>query len=405
MGAVVIANQNPAVTELKHLSLLGRMRESAHSAQLQFNDLCPMSFKVNTLIVIGRLLQLAAAASLAAVVVLSFTITPTVLLGLVPTLLSGIAGSLLVSSAPAIAWELTQLLYIPRAFVPGQPVGIENADGLSCWLAAALQMMANSASIHTRLRALPDVMVGPLNAQQRLRDLYPASPLNQFLDCYQMTRDSAQRVASNIDVLGIRNYLSVLTNGEIAPGDTQEDAAAALEAVFGPMALHPLRQAYNGGAPRDRPEATIQVAMSPPAATHRPNFHEMFLNYFNYIDDQGGRFRLQFQTAPNAMVVQLKRFLQADVAGRFQGVKNSDLVDIPSQLDLSPDLIEDGSQGSYKCDMFVVHLGTVNSGHYYTMVKAAGLWWMCDGSRVQEVTERQALAELPSAYLVHYTKI
>ncbi len=433
------AMPNVQVPISERLSVFGKLQEITHYAQeeaiycierpMQYVqgtlhrihlDPFTTNFKVHTfakrmLALIGSLLQVAALTGALSAMFLSFLLTPMAMLGLVPALLSAIAGSILYDYSRPIV----DSFHVPLPFYPGQPVGVHNADGTSCWLAAALQFMIYSAEGQARLREpTPDITVRTERGRERLRDLYPAdasgqfaSPLSQFLDQYLVAQRAHTAVAPHADILAVRRYLSLLAPETIIARGVQLDAADFFgEVLGGRNALYRLEQTLDGRPSEPQLAATVQIEIGPilhadPA--QRTTFVDQFCRYFTYANDQGQVVQLQFLTHPSEMLVQLRRFRQVDDAqGRFLRVeKIQDGIDVPSQLQLPAAYVGTGQEAAYQCDGFIIHQGVHEGGHYIAMMKVGKFWYECDSSFVHQITEAEAMAQLPQAYFVHYTKV
>ena len=69
----------------------------------------------------------------------------------------------------------------------------------------------------------------------------------------------------------------------------------------------------------------------------------------------------------------------------------------------------------YNLKGIVIHSGTTEGGHYYSIIKENGKWWKCDDNRITEFKEENIPSEsfggesslyenLPSAYMLFYTR-
>mmetsp|Transcript_33309 Transcript_33309/g.84119 ORF Transcript_33309/g.84119 Transcript_33309/m.84119 type:complete len:486 (+) Transcript_33309:1054-2511(+) len=113
--------------------------------------------------------------------------------------------------------------------------------------------------------------------------------------------------------------------------------------------------------------------------------------------------QLTVHTLPNVLMLHLKRF---DVMSTVYGGKISKNIRYTDTLDLGPYLSspkEGGEDTSYNLFGVLVHKGGgVRSGHYYSYVKAGGVWRQYDDSSVQQVSKHAALSD--EAYLLFYTR-
>mmetsp|Transcript_7302 Transcript_7302/g.17847 ORF Transcript_7302/g.17847 Transcript_7302/m.17847 type:complete len:710 (-) Transcript_7302:295-2424(-) len=113
--------------------------------------------------------------------------------------------------------------------------------------------------------------------------------------------------------------------------------------------------------------------------------------------------QLTVHTLPNVLMLHLKRF---DVMSTVYGGKISKTIRYGDTLDLGPYLSSSkaGAQDArYSLFGVLVHKGGgVRSGHYYSYVKAGGVWRQYDDETVQVVPEQRALND--EAYLLFYTR-
>lgn len=342
-------------------------------------NLCTTDNKIYALLIIGRVLQAAALASVIAAIAFSFTVGHVVLLATIPAIALGLLGTHIAGNPE----EINNMLQMTRPFVPGQPVGLVNG-GSDCWLNSSLQLMVNSPAYHQRMRQIPQ--------------------LADFLDTYQANRTNYQKVATNIGTHEIRQFLSRETGGQIRDSYDQEDAAQFFEYLFqGPNAVHQLDQQIDGGAPALRRESLLQIDLG---ENPRPNFQQLFNSYFDHTTDRGQRMQLHFQRAPSDLLVQAKRFYQyMDTSGALQQGKITDTIDVPERLSLPNRFVRSGEAPEYTCDGFTVHSGSSpDGGHYTCYLKRQNTWWYCSDTNVFEVTTHQAHNAMKHGYIFHYAK-
>lgn len=374
MSASTSVSQNPMQ------NFLNDIQHKIYSVHGKIFGLCSTDSKIYAFLILGRVLQTVALISFAASIAFTFTVGPTALLGMIPAVALGILGTYIAGNPE----ELNDLLQVGRPFVAGQPVGLING-GNNCWLNSSLQLMANTPAFHPRMRQIPQ--------------------LSQFLDAYEKNRTDYQKVAVNIDIHAIRQFLSRETGGLIGDSAVQEDAALFFEYVFlGANAIHQLDQQIDGRAPSPRSEPLLQIGLG---ENPRPNFQQLFNAYFDQRTDTGQRAQLSFQRLPNDLLVQPKRFYQQ---GRIESSnlrlgKIGDSIDIPERLAIPNELVRGGVGGEYVCDSFSVHNGVSSeSGHYTCYVKRQGTWWYCSDTSVYEVAATTALRAMKYGYIFHYSK-
>src|SRR5579862_3758691 len=112
---------------------------------------CSTDNKVYALFIIGRVLQAAAIGTVTACIGFSFLVGPVALIPVVAAIALGALGTW-IAGGPQ---ELNQLWQASRPFIADQPVGLSNG-GNNCWLNSSLQLLANSPSLHPRLRQIPE---------------------------------------------------------------------------------------------------------------------------------------------------------------------------------------------------------------------------------------------------------
>ena len=118
--------------------------------------------------------------------------------------------------------------------------------------------------------------------------------------------------------------------------------------------------------------------------------------------------RLTIHTAPNVLVVHLKRFEHSGLNTASGGGKIGRMVRFETVLDIGEYMSERGdgrdAQVEYELYGVLVHAGsTLYSGHYYSFVKAAdGRWYEMNDSSVQRRTVEEVLAQ--KAYILFYTR-
>lgn len=340
------------------------------------NQLCcpTLDPKVRTAVIAARVFQGIAAVSAVASVGFAFAFGPLALSGLVAAVAFGALGTCMIVECER---NISYLMEPP--FVPGQPVGLRNT-GNNCWLNAGLQILVQSSGLHPHLRRFPIFA--------------------QFLDAYQGSRNTFQKVAPQIDTQQLRQFLSRETRGVVSANFNQEDAAHLFEFLFGGGALYRFVHEINGTPSTDQPEPMIQLEVS--QIREGASFQQLFKNFFDHRDDLGRRQQVFFPQAPSDLLIQLKRFYRTREGEEGKIIYS---IDVPERITLSQALIRSGETGSYQCDAFLVHHGvSLNRGHYVAYVKRGETWWLCSDSSVREVSSDQAIAAMKSSYILHYAK-
>jgi hypothetical protein len=306
----------------------------------------------------------------------TFLVGPVALAGLVPAIAAGILGTYVAGNPQ----ELNEIIQMGRPFVAGQPIGLNNS-GNNCWLNSGLQMLAHIPAFEARMRQIPEFA--------------------QFLDSYRAARIASQKVSPNIDSHQIRQYLSTQTGGRVDPGHVQEDAAELFEHLFGgPNVLYDFEHQLNGLAANSRPEPMIQLGID--RGQPIPGFQQLFNSFFDHgTDIVGQRQQLFFPSAPNDLLIQIKRFYR-DRDGT-EG-KINDPIEIPLTF-RPPNSCVRGENAAYECNAFLIHHGqSQDGGHYVAYVKIGNVWWYCTDSRVIEVSAKEAQDAVKESYILHYAK-
>ena len=89
--------------------------------------------------------------------------------------------------------------------------------------------------------------------------------------------------------------------------------------------------------------------------------------------------------------------------GRHEGyyTKNNMVVDVPFMLDMNP-YKHECCNGSTNYELYgaVMHRGLLNSGHYWSVVKAGTRWYMCNDTDVYPISQKDC--NFTNAYLLFY---
>lgn len=112
---------------------------------------------------------------------------------------------------------------------------------------------------------------------------------------------------------------------------------------------------------------------------------------------KGVRKQLKFDYLPPILVIHVKSYVLNN--------DHTSLLKINRHISFSFELLVPGNQASFSLYAMVVHQGqTMNSGHYYSFVKAPNdLWYEMNDSNVHQVDPETVLAQ--QAYILFYQKI
>ena len=106
---------------------------------------------------------------------------------------------------------------------------------------------------------------------------------------------------------------------------------------------------------------------------------------------------ITFWSFPNILIVCLKRHT-------YDGNKNSNFIDYPFELDLSPFVVGyNPSNFIYDLVGICAHSGNVNNGHYTAFVKKNKDWFFCNDECIQ-VVENEKYLKINDAYCLFYVK-
>lgn len=355
------------------------LHRGAYFVQQKICNLTSTECKVNSLFVLGRVLQatsvIASVASFGLVV-----LTPLSLIGLVPALIAGVFGTVIAESPR----DVLDVVLLEPPFIQGQPIGLVNS-GNNCWLNSSMQMLLNTPSLFQKVQRIP--------------------ALAAFQQTYEQERQAGQKIARHLDVQHLREYFSERTGGQISPRHIQEDSAGLFEYLFqGDNALHTLYQQIDQEPLRVRREPMILVDFN--GQTHLP-FQELFNQYFDLIKDTGHRVRLSFERAPEDLLIQAKRFTQErdPLSGRMTFGKNNDPIAVQPTLALGPSHLQSGENVQYSCDAFCVHYGaTLQWGHYVAYVKRGDTWWYVSDQTQRPISMKDVSEAMKHGYIFHYKK-
>jgi len=269
------------------------------------------------------------------------------------------------------------------SFVPGQPVGINNG-GNNCWANSDLQLVLNNPELEAKFSNHP--------------------AFTHIFTEYRRTQAARSTICGNLTGKEARAHL-VSLGAPVGGGCSQEDAAIAFETMLGShngLPFYSFRQSVNGRAPIEHREPMIALPMESGAT-----FQQLFDAFFFYVAAEGDSVRKQFNTAPQTLVVQLRRFThQRTATGDFVSVKNNTERDIPLTLTVSRDKSIDRREATYECNGFNVHLGTsLAGGHYVAYVKKPDGWWYCSDSNVRKAPLHEVEAEKRQAYVCTYRRV
>jgi|GEM_PF-4883051 len=348
--------------------------------------------KIFTLVV-GQIIPAIATGALIACIVCSFIVNPLFAIGAVAAFVIGFLGVAATytneEDAASAAEQVTRVFVPPPPFEPNQPVGIQNG-GNNCWANAALQLVLNNPDLEEECRGDP--------AFANIFNAYRAAQGAQQYTCGYLGREA-------------RAVLHAREPSNIDPGRNMEDASDFFGIMLGGIdqrqvvrgqPFYRLWQSINREPPRAAPEPFIGLQM-----VDGVPFQGIFNSYFNYATAEGHLVRKVFPTAPQTLVIQIKRFEHHyHNDGSTAPRKNTRSLDIPLEMNVAANISQDGLPAHYECTGFIEHRGeSVNGGHYVSYLKREGKWWLCDDSCVRQVTPSQVAIAKRNSYMISYRKV
>lgn len=277
--------------------------------------------------------------------------------------------------------ETAQIATGAANFIPGQPVGINNAS-MNCWANALLQFMRNVPSFYAHIN-------NPSNGFGALRSFYQN---------YDNAQSNQQTVAANADSQSVRQWFSGRTR--ISPSQhRQEDASEALSSVlanFPPHVLE-LRRAPNGQGERVVRNQEARMFMINLNDHRNLPLDRLFIDQILHRADE----TQQFHKKPAELTFQLNRNVQWPARGKVD-----DAVNIPRRITLHSGAVMTGQGGQYECDAFISHQGkSMDGGHYVAYVLRNGQWWLCDDATIRPANMWEVDRERRKAYILHYRAV
>ena len=107
---------------------------------------------------------------------------------------------------------------------------------------------------------------------------------------------------------------------------------------------------------------------------------------------------------PKTLIMKIKKYYNID----NRMIKNNQPINYPPILDIQPYIIGNESV-KYELYAIINHVGTINSGHYYSYVKKYNTknntffnqWYCCNDSNVSTITNEEALNS-ENAFMLFY---
>jgi hypothetical protein len=413
-----------------------QLRNAMAAALREENNPQPLSStdnKIYLLVVTGRLLEGCAFMAATAVFSYSLVVTPFAAFWLIPAVAFWVIGARIVQNFDPESVAIANAQ--SRIFVPGQPVGLQ-AGGNNCWLNSALQLLVHVPAFEERLRQIPIFA--------------------EFLNAYKNARAGSELTASGVSPQKIREFLSRETGAVISPAQAMEDPVVVFDYLFqgagagnqpgGNNCLYQLEtqirdfvvpfstlesesdpefvnQIFAAYEQLPQSEGTVgnfifkkgcvleEVHQCP--SKYEPMIHiEMDVDskvrdfdslmeyYFKFTDSGMQRHFRFFPEAPKDLLVQVKRFSTNALSGAPE--KISDRIDVRETYHLPSEFNLSQKGADYHCDAFLVHSGTLETGHHVAYVKVADRWWYCSDASVVAVSTEQARIAMQECHILHF---
>ena len=308
-------------------------------------------------------------------VILSFTISPAYILGVIPAAIISLLGMYMFDGTGSAICSHSH-----QNSITGQPIGLINR-GNTCFLNAAIQYLRNIPQYTQTVCMIPTlhtVQQGMFKAEQ-----------------------NKQAVSQEAHTGAVREWLKTVSTHSLGGG--QDDPSILLEYVlkqlFAPLPITKYVYHFNPLTAPTTP-AEKQYLLTVPLTSS--NFSQEFNQLF--WDESVANMNLiqQFITAPAEFSIRLARF-----DNNLHKVGTH--MDFPEQLTLEEEKHLSGTSAVYDYDAFIEHEGnSMIGGHYVayvkTMIDGRETFWKCDDSRVTSITQKEFRVKMGDAFWIHVTK-
>jgi ubiquitin C-terminal hydrolase len=271
----------------------------------------------------------------------------------------------------------TGLLSVSSAPVhlPGQPLGMGNEDGATCWLNSALQLCFNTSSGKALMHGISATKFSLL-------------PLRAAFHRYRAELANGwERSITSVSSAKVREWLSGLVP-RIPKKGTQEDPVEFFNLLFEKTGFHlPLMEQPEGQKAKAIKDTSL-IMLFPEAGK---KFSDMLGDFFV------GSGKKWFTESPEGF---LTVAYQTAEIGKMSGG-----IDYPFSLELTEEQCK-GADRTYEPTAFIMHHGSEReSGHYTAFIKRKGRWWHANDASVTEVSEGEAIKASKQALIVHWAKV
>lgn len=387
--------------------------------------------RIYTLVVIGRILQGLAVASVLAIGAVTVLCSPLALIGLIVPILLGGGGNSLVNARLLPDGSIHIPFFTRIAFVPGQPVGLVR-QGYNCCINSALQIAFTSAGVQQGLDAAPaeHVIKGlqnncltaqaqrqfVANADTQLARLFISSPKQLISPSSSIQEDAGEVLNLLLDAL----ETEAVARSVPALGLERREAAKLPVLPFAFQIAEKLTRISNPADIKNLDSKkehqlllSLQTYVELERAGQLPaglSDEQAFMQYIfePFFNDQNEVFQVekQFVQPPTELFVQANRtvfvrdaqppadkqihlklkvneepetrrvsvkldILPTPPGGRVEKVTDS--IPVPLQFTLPARYVQnpDAAAMNYEVDAFFVHYGrTAGSGHYISYKKS-----------------------------------
>lgn len=366
-----------------------KMHAVHDSARACWNSDC----KIHTLLVIGRVLEVAAVTASIGCVTAAFVAGPAVLVGVVPAVAMYVLGHFMVYNNNSFWYAFISLPFVdsllPKPFIPGQPVGLVNSQ-YNCFINTFLQCIVHIPALRQRAQRVPQ--------------------LAQFIQYYR----NLQGQAENREVINARGLNAFLTriiqgrgrNGEHelrrGQGDVntlfewllEADLQSHTDSFYQFQTVRTLRTGKQLN-PTQTQEDLIRLQLN--ALPQLEPFSVLFNHYLDNRTDRGERRQFKFIALPETLAICLER---GKMENGHRYIIRDPVLGIDTGLDLLPDMVLGGHGTHYDCEAFIIQSGSFVGGHYVACIKKDERWYYCNDRQVYEICEEKAHELMKDCYFV-----
>ena len=276
------------------------------------------------------------------------------------------------------------------------PVGLRNRAGADCWANSLLQLLLNSPYTSQRILA---------RRNRAVNQEIPAQ-ISTMVQNYYKAQLEAEPIADSVDTRILR---------QLCPGiekqiDIHSDPYDGFVDVLRNIGMdYIFTQKFDNGhgmvlkseTPRNEP--LIQLNLMTP----KSQFSDLLDNFFcdtveyNHVDVTR---HSRIEQPPQDLLIQAQRFGQNE-KGFFKVTKP--IEGIPNIFKLNRNYTKYNEEVNYELTGCIIHWnieGTVNGGHYTSLIKKQDQWYHINDSVVAKISDEEASKLLKQGYIFQYQK-